>query len=607
MIRVGSKEFREVWLADFEFTALPGERPDPVCLVAWEMGSGRRLQVWRDELLEMRRPPYSIAQDSLFVCFYASAEMSCHLSLGWPMPMNVLDLYAEFRNLTNGLTLPSGNGLLGALIWFGLGGIEAAEKETMRNLVLRGGPWTPQERTAILEYCKSDVKSLSKLLVKMVPNLDIDRALLRGRYMEAAARIEDQGIPIDTVALNKLRRHWDGIQDHLIGKIDIEYQVFERRIFKVDRFTDWLVKSSIPWPRLDTGRLDLTEDTFREMARIHPRVSLLHELRVALSQMRLSDLVVGRDGRNRCMLSAFRSRTGRNQPSNSKFVFGPSVWLRGLIRPEPDCGLAYIDWAQQEFGIAAALSEDPCMIEAYESGDPYLAFAKHAKAVPPDASKETHPSEREQFKACVLAVQYGMGEKSLACRIHQSIPYARELLRLHRETYPKFWRWSNGIVDYAMVHGKLWTTFGWNVHISQGANPRFLQNFPMQANGSEMLRIACFRGTEQGIKICAPVHDAILIEAPCDELEEKISATQKVMADASAIVLNGFRLRSEAKIVRYPERYMDERGLKMWQTVWSIIEDLHPSSSNELTSLEPERLCNFSCAESHTRSILLYT
>ena len=44
--------------------------------------------------------------------------------------------------------------------------------------------------------------------------------------------------------------------------------------------------------------------------------------------MRLSDLAVGEDGRNRALISMFSSKTGRNQPSNTKFIFGPAVWLR---------------------------------------------------------------------------------------------------------------------------------------------------------------------------------------------------------------------------------------------------------------------------------------
>ena len=142
------------------------------------------------------------------------------------------------------------------------------------------------------------------------------------------------------------------------------------------------------------------------------------------------------------MLSAFQARTGRNTPSNAKFIFGPAVWLRGLIKPEPGTGLAYVDWSQQEFGIAAKLSKDSNMQNAYRSGDPYLAFAKQAEAVPLSATKQSHIKERDQFKECVLGVNYGMGERALADRIQQSVLIARDLLRKHKETYRQFWRWS---------------------------------------------------------------------------------------------------------------------------------------------------------------------
>src|SRR5947207_8708738 len=105
------------------------------------------------------------------------------------------------------------------------------------------------------------------------------------------------------------------------------------------------------------------------MAKAHPQVSPMRELRSALSDLRLNDLAVGSDGRNRTILSAFRSRTGRNQPSNTKYIFGPSVWLRSLIKPPPGCGVAYVDWSQQEFGINAALSGDRPMWEAYTSAE----------------------------------------------------------------------------------------------------------------------------------------------------------------------------------------------------------------------------------------------
>ena len=356
-----TNSYREIWFVDFEYHGADGEHQMPVCLVAGELTSGRVLRLWQDEMGRLKKPPYSTDSDSLFVAYFASAEMGCHLALGWPLPENVLDLFTEFRTLTNGKSIPSGNGLLGALACFGLPRIDSAEKDSMRDLILSGGPWSEQEQLDIFDYCESDVVALEKLLPKMAPHLDMPRALLRGRYMKAVAHIEFNGVPIDMERLNVFRNYWEEIQDQLISEIDADYGVFEGRTFKKNKFAEYLAKHGIPWPRLISGSLDLTDGTFRDMARSYPSISPLRELRTSLSKMRLNELPVGIDGRNRCLLSPFSSKTSRNQPSNSKFIFGPSAWLRGLIQPKPGYGLAYIDWSQQEFGIAAALSGDSLM------------------------------------------------------------------------------------------------------------------------------------------------------------------------------------------------------------------------------------------------------
>jgi hypothetical protein len=561
--------FRQIWAVDFEFVAKEGARPEPVCLVAWELRGGRKLRLWRDEFGPSA--PYGTGPDSLLIAYYASAEIGCHLALGWPNPARILDLFTEFRCRTNGLQTPAGASLLGALTYFGLDGMAVTEKDAMRDLILRG-EWSEQERQAILSYCEEDVSALTRLLPPMLRCLDLPRALVRGRYMAAAAAMEHNGVPIDTPLLARLRERWEHIQDQLITEIDADYGVFDGRTFKADRFASWLARKRIPWPRLESGRLDLSDDAFRQGARAHAAVAPLRELRASLSELRLSDLQVGPDGRNRCLLSAFRSRTGRNQPSNSKFIFGPSVWLRGLIKPPQGYGLAYLDWSQQEFGIAAALSGDPAMFEAYSSGDPYLAFARQAG--------EPRPyDKRDQYKACVLAVQYGMGHGALAERIGQPTIVGRELLRLHQQTYRTFWRWSDAAVDHAVLRKELHTTFGWKITVASDVNPRFLRNFPMQANGAEMLRLACCLGTERGIEICAPVHDAVLIAAPLYRLEEDTAAMREAMAEASRVVLAGFELRTDAKLVRHPNRYADKRGAIMWDRVMRLIGEELPKAN----------------------------
>ena len=101
-------------------------------------------------------------------------------------------------------------------------------------------------------------------------------------------------------------------------------------------------------------------------------------------------------------------------------------------------------------------------------------------------------------------------------------------------------------------------------------------NFPMQANGAEMLRIACCLGSERGIRIAAPVHDALLIEAPQDRIEADVVRMKDAMREASRAVLAGFELRTDAEIIRYPDRYSDPRGAVMWERTMSLIQESGP-------------------------------
>ena len=406
----------------------------------------------------------------------------------------------------------------------------------------------------------------------MIADIDLPRALLRGRYAAAVARMEREGVPIDRATFDRLSAHWPDVKRQLVERADV-HGIWENGSFRASRFEAFLNTKGIDWP-CKNGRPVLQDKTFRSMAKAHPDIGPIRELRCTLSQLRLNELAVGPDDRNRCMLSPFQSKTGRNQPSNKRFIFGPSVWLRGLIKAPPGRAVAYVDWSQQEFGIAAALSGDRTMKDSYASGDPYLGFAKQAGAVPETATKQSHPAERSRFKVCALAVQYGMRERSLAGKLGDTPSAARQLLRLHRQTYRRYWEWNEAIVDSALLGSPLRTAFGWTLCPGSEPNTCSLGNFPMQANGAEMLRLACCMATERGIRVCAPVHDAVLIEAGGDDIDESVSRMQGAMAEASCIVLDGFKLRTDAAVFRHPERYADERGTAMWSMVMSILDDL---------------------------------
>ena len=125
-----------------------------------------------------------------------------------------------------------------------------------------------------------------------------------------------------------------------------------------------------------------------------------------------------------------------------------------------------------------------------------------------------------------------------------------------------------------MMHNLLWTVFGWTVQVEAGTNPRSLSNFPMQANGAEMMRLAACLATERGIGVCCPIHDAFLIEAGADELDAEAARMQAAMREASELVLPGFPLRTDVKFVRHPDRYADDRGRLMWEKAMNVLAEV---------------------------------
>lgn len=564
-----------VWLVAFDSQGLSekdGNPRAPLCMAALELHTGQILRYGRSELREMGKPPFPVGKNTLFVAYSANAAIGCFIALGWPVPTNVLDLFAEFRWHTNGRSVSCGNGFVGALAYFGLSAGGAGRERFNPKLRLASGGWGSEVNESSIDRSDADVLALARLLSAMQSKFDWPRALLRGQYACAVATIERTGIPVDTETLFQLEENWERIRQSLISVIDRGFGVYDGPVFKQSRFSGYLQRNGLAWPRRQSGELDLQDETFKTMAAVYPQIAPLYSLRCSLSRMNLFKLNVGDDGRNRCELSIFSSKTGRNQPSTSRFIFGPAVWLRSLIKPREGCGLAFVDWCQQEHGIAAALSNDAKMIAAYRSGDPYLAFAKQAGAAPLLATKQSHRQVREQFKTVSLAMQYGMGAESLAFRLGQPVARARELLAMHRKTYYRFWQWSDGVLNEALLNRRLWTAFGWQLHVTDAPNDRSLRNFPIQGNGAEMMRLASIRLVADGIRVCAPVHDAFVIEAPLAELDEAIVHTQDVMRWASAQVLEGFELASDFKVVRNPDRYMDERGSRMWNDVMGQLD-----------------------------------
>lgn len=179
------------------------------------------------------------------------------------------------------------------------------------------------------------------------------------------------------------------------------------------------------------------------------------------------------------------------------------MWLRGLVRPPEGKALAYVDWKSQEVYIAAALSGDNALLDAVQSGDPYLTFAKMAGLAPPEAPKQSHKTIRVMCKACMLGANYGMQPRSRAMRTGLSVIDAEDLLRRLARTFPTYTVWADHVTDVGQLAGYLSTKFGWTLWTENTLRPTALRNYLMQSTGAEMLRLACCVATERDIQVCA--------------------------------------------------------------------------------------------------------
>jgi DNA polymerase-1 len=575
----------EIIVIDTEFRADPGELPIVWCLSGQEYYSGRRFSYWRNELQAMTEPPFRTGWNVAVVAFYALAEWLCFLQLGWALPAQPIDLYAEFRVRTcryfpKGVQPP--RSLYAALAWAQLEPGDVAHKALMRELAMTRRPdeWTAAEQHQLQFYCDDDVARTVQLTGRLLPEMPWPQARLRGLYTEAVAATEHEGIPIDHHNHRRLVDNWEAVKRHYIDELERRHawQFYEDGEFRTRYFIAWLVDRGWTWPCDEAGTPKLDDDTFKEMARVHPEVEALRRLRSHITELRLTKLKIGSDHKNRCLTSVFQSATGRTQSSSTEHILFVASWLRGLIKPSRGQAVAILDWKAQEYFIAAIQTGDKGMIEACLSGDPYLHFARVSGLTRTVSSEGDLEVLRKRCKVVCLGVLNGMTKYGIARELGLLEAEAEVLLQLHKDTYRQFWAWVQDAYNRALVAEEMSTVFGWKWRPlpyqtksgeismpSRGA----IANFNWQAAGADIMRGAAILTVRAGVKLIATQHDSLAITAPQRELVEAIRTTRAAMNEASEVV-TGFHIEiDDGNRITWPHRHS---GGPTWERTMALLD-----------------------------------
>jgi hypothetical protein len=588
--------FREIWAVDAEYYpgaglangATLGDAVTPLCLVALEMRSGRLVRLWQNQLGWF--PPYRLDNEALIISYNLAAEFGFHIAQHWGEPACAIDAYLEFRHLVNDGAIKSGDrekgfhSIDGALRYFLEDGIGYAhDKEAARARILQGPPFDPVTQQQVQDYCEDDARKLARLVRRIVPTIrSLPHAMFRAKVQWSIAQQERRGVPINLPLFSHTKRHWQGMRAGLVDELDEPFRCYETvdgvPHWRRERFADYIRRNNMSWRKLDSGQLAEDDDTFKEMAGLYPQIEQLRELRYSLSKLKLNDLAVGTDGRNRTPLWAYGTKTGRCAPSTSAYIFGPAKWLRHYITPPPGRVLVHRDYQQQEVRIIAILSGDDALLQACE-GDVYLGIAGQLGFLRDSMDDDERRAIRTLFKTVVLGIVYGLGARSLATRAGISRYEAREILARLRAKFHRFEDFCRSVLDHAGLNLEIGTCFGWIMQCPSGINPRTVRNFPSQSAGAEILHALCVLAERRDIEIVGPIHDAVLVEGPLKEAEELSRALDQAMGDASAIVLRGYRLPTDHQIIKPGEHYVDDRGAAMWKVVTRLLTKLEKETA----------------------------
>lgn len=493
---------------------------------------------------------------------------------------------------------------------------DTKEKDECRKLILSNPKrFTEEERERILAYNAEDVEFLPNLWEAMkieyeelmaAHNQDLDweeyweEALWRGRYSAHTAIMESIGYPINYDATKNFSRQIPAILSECQADINEQFkpggiaEVAAR--LKGEEFMpimpfkwhpktatySWNQKATREWLKFhgyhhdwmetDGGQLSLSLEAFEQKFQYKHDyqagnfgAQMVRFLKLKQSLYGFADSQggkrksfwdsVGPDKRVRPYMNIYGAQSGRSQPAATGFMFLKPAWMRALVQPADGYFLAGIDYGQQEFFLAALLSEDEKMVEAYLSGDPYLFMAKEAGVIPPEGTKETHARERDLMKSTTLGILYMMTKYGLSDKLtadsgeYYSEEQAQDLIDTFESLFPVFTDWrQNLIAAYEEYKEPITTLDGWKIW-SDNDNPRSVGNVPVQGAGASCMRGAVDYAVAAGCRVIFTLHDAIYIEGKIGQ-EDHIVRLHKAMRKGFAEHFEGTRFEEAAKKIK---------------------------------------------------------
>ena len=539
-----------------------------------------------------------LIQNYTFVSFNVESEASALLSLGIdPLKMKWVDLYLEYVMLSNhNNDINKGNQLInGKVKKLPFDGYEKGKKSLaaalyklcsvfvdtdhktkMRDLIIFNPPeFTQEQKEAILKYCLEDTVHLPKLLEainqkykKVIPRDHFktlrDEVHWRAEYAVRTAIMVRHGYPVEVEWVKNLTENIPVVLREVVEDINAQFPdilpfKFNKSTAKYSMDTkavrEWIkTHGNKGWEKTETGLFSLSLDAFKKFynyshdypegnfgAQMLRYLNLSQQLRgfneAAGAKNNTFWEYVGSDGMVRPYMNIYGAQSSRSQPSSTSFLFLKTGWMRSLCVPPKGKAVGAIDYSSQEFLLGAVCSMDERMIDAYRSGDVYLAYARGIGMVPPEGTKETHGKQRDLCKATVLGLSYMMSEFGLSYDLSEKLGHyvspdeCKELVESFYNLYSKFSAWREKSIESYFVKDKFIRLPDGFYMFGSNDNFRSVGNVPLQGFGACIMRKAVQLAQDAGLNVIFTLHDALYIMFDSDDLEA-MDTLKKCMYEA---------------------------------------------------------------------------
>ncbi|MDP6764135.1 MAG: DNA polymerase I [Planctomycetota bacterium] len=270
----------------------------------------------------------------------------------------------------------------------------------------------------------------------------------------------------------------------------------------------------------------------------------------------LPTFVNEKTGRIHCSFSQVAAATGRLASSDPNLQNIPVRTERGrrlreafVPREADEHGewvLLAADYSQVELRIMAHLSGDPAMVEAFEQGrDIHASTAAVVFGVEPD---QVDRELRSRAKAINFGLLYGMGAARLARETGLTVVEARAFIERYFDSFPTVREWIDGLLETAREKGWVETLMGRRRRIPEltSSSPRarsFAENAaintPVQGSAADIIKRAMIdlearlEASPLAGRMLLQVHDELLLEVPCGELDETVEVVRACMEGAA--------------------------------------------------------------------------